>query len=157
METNLTVVIKTYGNFCLTHGRCAVKQTKIPVTFSVIVLVFGNCNHFGYRFGLGFRLGLELGLGLRLRLGIRLYYKIAARTECAPSLFQFFYRCTVGTDSDISDIVSNMPLSKLNGLYQILLSSSKSQVVVLHGSIVVRYWVFYLAFCHRTASGIRLD
>ena len=67
-------------------------------------LVFGNFyfEYYSYRFGLGFRLGLGLGLGLGLRLGLGLglrlglrvsffwlYNKMSARTERAPSLFQF--------------------------------------------------------------------
>ena len=59
-------------------------------------LVFRNFyfDYYSYRFGLGFRLGFGLGLGLGFRLGLglrvsffTLYYKMSARTECAPSLF----------------------------------------------------------------------
>ena len=60
-------------------------------------LVFRNFyfDYYSYRFGLGFRLGFGLGLGLGFGLGLRvsffsLYYKMSARTERAPSLFQIF-------------------------------------------------------------------
>ena len=62
-------------------------------------LVFRNFyfDYYSYRFGLGFRLGFRLGFGLGLGLGFglglrvsffSLYYKMSARTERAPSLFQ---------------------------------------------------------------------